>query len=191
MEFTHTDNPYNYPLRQWIYQEFIKWFPTERAYRSNDDDPKIRAIFFQWIPKDQGALEKIWKEKSTFSACSSFVAILVTRIRQAGGLWPKSGLPPLFQTFDLSLNKKGWHWATDTTQQPSVGDIYAVGKPGAVKHVGVILNSTGDAWQTVEAGQGLIGQYDGITRKPWHVPDATKLMGWINVDEYFDTWGES
>jgi hypothetical protein len=120
------------------------------------------------------------------------VSILVTRIRQNGGLWPKSGNPPLFQSFDLSLNKKGWHkYTIGQEESPDVGDIWVYGKPGVMKHVGVILNSVGNQWITVEAGGGIIGQYQSIKRAGWHAPDYTQLYGWINIDEYFDTWQNS
>ena len=190
--FTFADNPYQTPLREWLRQTMLNDFKFEKEYRSDQDD-KNGGVFFKWIQKNHKQLFEIWANSGTFSTCTSFVAILTTRILLAAGLAdPQTGLPiagqPRFKTFDLALNKKGWHPASDTSHTPDIGDIYALGVPGNVKHVGVILNSTGKVWQTVEAGQGVIKQYDSIRRKGWHTPPFTELMGWINIDEYFDTW---
>jgi hypothetical protein len=104
---------------------------------------------------------------------------------------PKTGSPPVFQTFDLALNKKGWHRYPEQDRQPRLGDIFALGKPLAVKHVGVVLNSVGNQWITVEAGGGSIGQFQSISRNGWHAPPFSEMYGWIDIDEYFDTWSNA
>lgn len=197
--FTYADNPYSSPLRRWIYDYLIKEFPTDnKVYRSDSDNAGEYQKFETWTQctqhKDRADkfkyyyLPDIWAGKATFSTCTSFVAILITRIRQHGGLQVKGA--PVFQTFNLSMNKKGWHTYPDANSSPDVGDIFAVGSPSNMKHVGVILNSVGSLWATVEAGGGEIGKYQSIKRATWHLPNPG-VCGWINIDEYFDTWSNA
>ncbi|MCL4202479.1 MAG: hypothetical protein KJ000_08280 [Pirellulaceae bacterium] len=193
--FTSADNPYASPLRQWIYRYLDREFPVAKTYRSDQGEEADIQKFETWTQctqrKDRADkfkykyLPDIWAGKATFSTCTSFVAILVTRIKQHGGV--KGG--PVFQTFNLSLNKKGWNTYPNAEKSPEVGDIFAVGSPSNMKHVGVILNSVGKLWITVEAGGGLIGQYQSITRSGWHPPNPG-ICGWIDIDEYFDTWSD-
>lgn len=170
----------------------------EKTYRSDSKDASEYQKFETWTQctqyKDRADkykyhyLPDIWAGKATFSTCTSFVAILVTRIRQHGGLKVQGA--QVFQTFNLSLNKKGWNTYPNTEKSPDVGDIFAVGSPSNMKHVGVILNSAGSIWQTIEAGGGTIGQFQSISRRGWHPPNPG-VCGWINIDEYFDTWTNS
>lgn len=194
--FTYADNPYSSPLRKWISDYLNKEFPIDnKVYRSDQGTENEIQKFETWTQctqrKDRADrfkyhyLNDIWAKKGSFSTCTSFVAILITRIRQNGGLLVKGA--PVFQTFNLSLNKKGWNTYPNANKSPDVGDIFAVGSPFNMKHVGVVLNSVGSLWVTVEAGGGLIGQYQSIQRAGWHPPNAG-ICGWIDIDEYFDTW---
>lgn len=183
--FTYADNPYNSPLRQWFYEYLSKEFPTnDKVYRSDSENKGDRQKFTTWTGMTQESIMEMWKSKARFSTCTGFVAVLVTRIRQSGGLKAS----PVFQTFDLALNKKGWHRYPDPSKEPDVGDIFVLGSPGYMKHVGVILNSIGNQWVTIEAGGGTIGQFQSIKRAGWHTPDYANLYGWIDIDEYFDAW---
>lgn len=196
--FTYGDNPYNAPIRRWIVDYMSREFPAEKEYRSDSIIDSESQKYETWTQTTQDPdraekygyfyLFKLWAGKGGFSTCSSFVAILVTRIRQNGGLYPKSGLPPRFEAFNLSLNKKGWiPYPNAEGKTPNVGDIFAVGSPTNMKHVGVIMNTDGHVWQTVEAGGGQIGKYQSIKRTGWHTPPAG-LCGWIDIEEYFDNW---
>lgn len=201
---TYADNPYSSPLRRWIYDYMVKEFPMEKTYRSDSSDASDYQKFEKWTQctQDKGRAEKysyhylfdMWAGKASFSTCTSFVAIFVSAIRINGGLMKlgKNGVPitkgvPVFQTLNLSLNKKGWHEASETNNNPRIGDIFAVGPVSNPRHVGIILNSVGSLWQTIEAGGGVIGQYQSISRNGWHAPNPG-VCGWINIDEYFDTW---
>ncbi len=200
---TYADNPYNSPIRRWITDYLIKEFPLAKVYRSDSDNDKECQVFETWTQTTQRKekadkfgyyyLPDVWSGKKTFSTCTSFIAILVTRIREYGGLMPKKGMPKprVFQTFDLESNGPSFHLYPSSDSSPDVGDIFVYGRKLHMEHVGVILNSDGNIWETIEAGGGVIGKYQSIARTSWHTPEYPRLYGWLNVDEYFGTWSNA
>jgi hypothetical protein len=78
----------------------------------------------------------------------------------------------------------------DEPQRPQSGDFFQIGKKGGrYEHVGVILDSVGNNWTTVEAGQGgPKSGYDSIKRKGPRPFDPAKFMGWIDIEAYFEGW---
>lgn len=198
---SYADNPYNSPIRRWIIDYMKKEFPTVKVYRSDAKDEGEYRVYENWTQtsQDEGRARKsgyyyladLWAGKKKFSTCTSFIALLVTRIRQNGGLMPKKGLPKVFQTFDLEANGPSFHRYPSADSAPDVGDIFVYGVKGLMEHVGVIINTDGSKWETIEAGGGIIGQYQSVARTTWHFPKNHRFYGWVNVDEYFEAWSNA
>lgn len=140
LKMASADNPYNSPIRQWVVNYLNREFSKIKVYHSDSEIDKECQVLKTWTQTTQRQemankagyhyLPKIWSEKSTFSTCTSFIAILVTRIRQNGGLMPKKGMPKLrvFQTFDLEANGASFHRYPSSDAKPDVGDILVYGK---------------------------------------------------------------
>lgn len=73
--------------------------------------------------------------------------------------------------------------------RPKPGDIYGLEKDGIIVHVGVIVDASGDEWQTADAGQGpRDAQEAKYVMRAWDPRQGTlggrKLAGWIDLDAY-------
>ncbi len=91
-------------------------------------------------------------------------------------------------------------------RRPSPGDLFAIGSPQLVTHVGVIVDASGDTWKTADAGQGPMGAgqradyvirpYDMATNtlggpgatlvagQGWTIRGEPRhLAGWIDIDK--------
>lgn len=88
-------------------------------------------------------------------------------------------------------------WTVFGGQRPLPGDIYVLGyhdNPAKFRHVGVIVSSEGDSWETADGGQGATGWQSGF-RTRYFKPDGemegegdgikTRLMGWVDLDALF------
>ncbi|HBR56394.1 MAG TPA: hypothetical protein DEA22_02815 [Blastocatellia bacterium] len=93
---------------------------------------------------------------------------------------------------------------SDSSIRPKPGDVYALLNHGAtdkkaagISHVGVIEDSSGDIWKTMDLGQGT--GFDGKKVERPYKNDSTELFGetlqgggyrvlagWVDIDKYFE-----
>ena len=134
--------------------------------------------------------------KPGFTTCSSFLPVFAIRIREAGGL-PTTKRNPfsgkvsdiIFRGFDLA-SERGWVSAPegDAKGGPQPGDFFQLANGGATVHVGVIVEIQGSLWGCVAGGAGgRTAMHDGVKRTLLQ-PRPGNVMGWINVDVYFEGW---
>lgn len=74
--------------------------------------------------------------------------------------------------------------------RPQPGDVYVLLRPdGMTRHVGVIIDASGDAWRTADGGGGASGYAVGYTNRKFEAKsgmisggkEAGKLAGWIDL----------
>src|SRR5262245_6378941 len=102
-----------------------------------------------------------------------------------------------FRPFEM-MKEKGWTAASSDTQAQE-GDFFVLAytegkRKGQLEHVGIVVKidtTDGEKWSCVAGGAGgrLGGQgvHDGVGRTPLQ-PRPGGVMGWVNVDLYFDGW---
>lgn len=120
------------------------------------------------------------------TTCNAFLGVVVRKALAAGGLAPRA-----FSSFDLpKAGGNAWSWFPRSDKSPRPGDFYQAGtKGGMYEHVGIIMDTKGGGYSTADSGQGgpSVG-YDAIKRRG---RDSYKIMGWIDVDEFFKGWNGS
>lgn len=119
----------------------------------------------------------------TTTTCNAFLGVVVRKTLAAGGLANRT-----FHSFDLpKAGGTAWNWYPTPEKSPKPGDFFQVGtRGGTYLHVGTILDVNDIIWSTAEAGQGGPGSgYDAIKRK---TKVSGNIMGWIDVDAFFDGW---
>jgi len=202
----------NTPVRNWIIDTLTKSIPVGTFW--SDQDTKEKHPFKDLTGMSHKDLLKKWfkitrvkKEEyihynengddPKFTTCSSFLPIFASSVRNAGGIQKKrnyfTGLDEdyLLRGFQLNV-ERGWTPAFlgyAIQGGPKPGDFFQLfNKFGQTEHVGVILSIEGDMWSIVAGGGGGRGtKHDGVTRTPLQ-PRPTNLMGWLDVDIYFEGW---
>jgi hypothetical protein len=175
-----TVDPYT-PIRWWLYNEMKQAFPSSDKIITSNGDP---ALFQKWTGTTQSYLKSQWDSGSRFTTCNSFLNQVANNICRAGKLPLKT-----LHSFNLPI-EKGWHWYPDSDSEPQAGDFFQFGtRGGTYEHVGLVFDRVGDMWTTIESGQGGPNAgFDMIKRKgPNPFPNG-HLMGWINIEEYFEGW---
>jgi hypothetical protein len=173
------------PVRLWVRQQLNDLIPTQGGSIRSDTNG---ALFQQWTGWTQAGLAAQWEAekggKAVTTSCNAFLGTLVNKIRTAGGLAIKT-----FHSFDLpKAGGTAWYWNPTPEKTPQPGDFFQIGTRGGMyKHVGVIVDINYIIWTTVEGGQGgPKSGFDAIKRKVGVMPSG--LMGWINIDEFFQGW---
>lgn len=117
------------------------------------------------------------------TTCNVFVGVVVRKALAAGGLANR-----VFQSFDLpKAGGNAWNWFPTPDKSPKPGDFFQVGtRGGRYEHVGIIIDVNEGTWSTAESGQG--GPSSGCDIIKRKTKAAYNLMGWIDVDAYFDGW---
>lgn len=140
-------NPFMSELRQWVCRELVKIFPTDGVEIRSDQD---HALFNAWTHSSQTELGTLWaterqdlNEKGSMNkvttTCNALIQVLVQKINTRFGKPQKK-----FDTFQLPLNGRGWHWFPEDGVYPQPGDFFEIGKRGGqYKHVGVVLDVRG------------------------------------------------
>ena len=136
-----------------------------------------------------------------FTTCG-YLPCYVGRVLNAPKCITQGGLEQM-----RTNGRKEGSWVDATgSNRPSPGDLFGIGGPRLIVHVGVIIDASGDVWKTADAGQGGIGTgqqakyldrpYDAATRtlggpgaqfvpgKGWTVRgDSRTIAGWIDIDK--------
>ena len=117
----------------------------------------------------------------TFTTCTSFLPRFASTVASAGSLAGKQLRP-------FKLNVEKGFVANADGASPEPGDFFLLGTGGSADHVGVILEVDGSNWSTVAGGKGgNKSGHDGVGRSALE-PMPGSLMGWLDVDTYFDGW---
>jgi hypothetical protein len=181
---------------KWLSEGFV------RNKFANDEEKK-KGVFYRTSGVGPGT-----------TSCNGFVGEVLSLIRNSGVVGNVGANPKNFSSFNIPglvnasapSTTPGWHWASEMTDRfkPLPGDIFQAGNQWMggprwqVRHVGVILNFKYDpsnsVWESIEAGQGGPSSgWDAITRfaprnlNPMSKNDNRVFMGWLNIDEFFDS----
>lgn len=180
------------PLRTWV-QEELRWLFLMHGNEIRSD--KNGEAFRHWTGASHAWLQERWtierqdlvkgKMRAVTTTCNSFLNVVVAKIRDKGGLAHRP-----FSSFDLPKAGGGAFKWSGSAGLPKPGDFYQVGTRGGMyKHVGIVMEMEGIVWTTAEAGQGgPSASFDAIKKKGPRVFD-TGVMGWLDIDEYFNGWG--
>jgi hypothetical protein len=194
------------PVRTWILNELTKHLPYPTTCWSDTQPQPFRALtglthedlMVRWHGP---FLNTATGERSgmgtlpTFTTCTSFLPIFASKVRRAGNLPMQkknrfSGLmvDVLYHAFEQQT-EPGWVPAS-SGKSPKPGDFFQCRTATTAYHVGVILEVSGNRWAKVIGGAGNKAMgHDGVTRTALE-PHAGPVMGWVDVDVYFDGWAE-
>jgi hypothetical protein len=192
----------------------IALFPDSNSPPIRSD--KDMAKFQLWTGMSQAGLKKSWADRdaaraevaakkkkgekpskeliekaaATLTSCNSFLSIVVSQVRSAGGLSPAKN----FASFNLpQAAGASWHYYPDDQASPRPGDFFELGTKTVFEHVGVILDIdiSGNTWTVVQGGQGGPTRgFDMIRRDgPQPLPHGN-FLGWMDIDAYFSGWQE-
>jgi hypothetical protein len=194
------------PVRTWILNKLKKHLPCPTTCWSDTQPQPFHALtglthedlMVRWHGP---ILDAATGERSgrgtlpTFTTYTSFLPFFASKVRRAGNLPLQkknrfSGLTVdvLYHAFEQQT-EPGWVPAS-SGRTPKPGDFFQCGTATAAYQVGVILEVSGDRWARVVGGAGgrALGR-DGVTRTALE-PHAGPVMGWVDVDVYFDGWDE-
>lgn len=196
------------PLRRWIKKTLIQSIPMGTVWSDTNPD-----VFLKLTGVSQKDLLKKWfgvkKEgdkdvtdfdakgtDSRFTTCSSFLPRFATQVRVAGNLPTKKHNFYSGKEDDIGLRgfqlhtERGWTPAFlgyAVNGGPKEGDFFQLGHGGMTDHVGIIVQIKGELWGKVAGGAGGRGsKHDGVKRTP--LEPTIGVMGWLDVDVYFEGW---
>jgi len=205
------------PVRDWILNRLNSQTKapvgTDTGFIWSDnasDEPKfiiltgtthvqLMAKWYAPFPKDQKPDHKTKGSDPNFTTCTSFLSIMNTKIREAGGL-PKKYL----DTMVMNTTEKTHFVKADSTIAAKPGDFFLTKYTkntvpdehknwvGFSHHVGIIyeVSPDGNMWSQVAGGSGGRNmEKDGVSRKPLQIkPEG--LVGWLDIDLYYAGWVE-
>ena len=198
------------PVRNWLRKKLIETIPVGTIWSDKDTKEKHpfqdltgmthKGLLKKWyeLDSDEKIIENTFGTDPKFTTCSSFLPIMASKIRIAGGMpttkhnnYTGKEDPIGLRGFQLHT-ERGWTPAFlgyAVNGGPKEGDFFQlVSKSGMTEHVGIILTIKGDLWSAVAGGAGGRGsRHDGVSRSILK-PRPQNLMGWIDIDAYFQGW---
>ena len=195
------------PVRKWIKKTLITNIPPGTTIWSNTHGKEFELLtgvshadllskWFQ-IKSDGTPLYDTKGTDPTFTTCTSFLPRFSTKVRLAGKLPIKYRDNRSGKDIDIGLKpfkmnaEVGWipaFIADCAGGKPREGDFFMMGHNGQADHVGIIVTVKGDQWSVVAGGAGGRGtKHDGVKRSALG-PRPGGVLGWLNVDHYFDGW---
>lgn len=193
------------PVRNWIRKTLLEqvpvgtiWSDTNAAAFTTLTGVTQDELLAKWFQiKDKKPDYKTTGSDPRFTTCSSFLPRFATQVRIAGHLAVKQHNSKLNRDSDIQLHgfalntERGWtpaFLADGSKIGPQEGDFFQLGHAGMTDHVGIILAIQGNQWSLVAGGAGgRTSKHDGVKRTPLQ-PRPNDVMGWLNVDVYFQGW---
>ena len=141
------------------------------------------------FPKDKVKLT--WTEKVVDKTKNPPTETSVTKSSLNGVTDPTIGWEDLAKAIEKRRGKPGSLWilydAKEPNRRPKPGDIYTLKQPnGWFRHVGVMVDSTGNVWKTADGGQGQ-GFAVGFRARTF-VPSTGELTGEDKKTAYLKGW---
>lgn len=139
------------------------------------------ALFKRLTGYTHAGLVKIWKgggKDKDLTTCNAFTGEFGKALGSGGGLFAGFMVDDL-----LKKNGKGAAWVPSSDDvRPGYGDIFV--KLPRYSHMGISLGFKDGTWNTVESGQGKVGERDIIARKH-RTFDSSALAGWVDIEVFF------
>ena len=196
------------PLRKWIKNELISNIPMGTIWSDTKPDAFVKLtgvshkeLLGKWFGTKtvNGADVVDFDTKGTdsrFTTCSSFLPRFATQVRIAGGMARKKH--NFYTGKDDEIGLRGFQLHTERGWTPAFlgyanggpkeGDFFQLGHGGMTDHVGIIVKIKDEFWGKVAGGAGGRGsKHDGVKRSQLE-PLGGGLMGWLDVDVYFEGW---
>ena len=157
-----------------------KFLDQVPAYPAEVWSDRERALFTTLTGYTHDKLVAVWngggKDKN-LTTCNAFTSIYGKFLGPKG--YVMGAFEPEKKEF---LGKEGRPHAWITPggdRRPKFGDVFV--KLPRYSHVGISLDFDGEVWNTVESGQGIVGERDKLKRCK-RTFDANTLAGWVDIE---------